>query len=86
MGRVVKVFYGDDGKVRVVNVRTAKGIFKRPITKIVMLLPMSDSEKELIQKDSVFGGRDVLASSSWVVGEDRTNSITLISLFTSLIV
>lgn len=37
MGRIVELYPGQDGLVRVVNVRTAKSVFKRPISKIVPL-------------------------------------------------
>ncbi|GFX62415.1 uncharacterized protein TNCV_1381401 [Trichonephila clavipes] len=33
LGRVVQVFPGDDGAVRVVDVKTQRGQFRRPITK-----------------------------------------------------
>ena len=36
--RVEKVFPGQDGKVRVVEVRTSKGRYNRPITSIVVLV------------------------------------------------
>ncbi|GFV64383.1 integrase catalytic domain-containing protein [Trichonephila clavipes] len=35
LGRVVKVFPGDDGAVRVVDVKTQRGQFRRPITRSV---------------------------------------------------
>lgn len=38
-GLIVKVFPGDDGKVRNVRVKTLVGEYERPITKIVVLLP-----------------------------------------------
>ncbi|GFW40650.1 uncharacterized protein TNCV_2835941 [Trichonephila clavipes] len=41
LGRVVQVFPGDDGAVRVVNVKTQRGQFRRPITKCC-LLPTED--------------------------------------------
>ncbi|XP_055714211.1 uncharacterized protein LOC129808457 [Phlebotomus papatasi] len=37
LGRVVQTFPGNDGRVRVVNVKTIKGIYRRPITKVVYL-------------------------------------------------
>lgn len=37
LGRVVKTYPGSDGHVRVVDVRTASGIVKRPIAKLVVL-------------------------------------------------
>ena len=38
LGRVIEVFVGKDGFVRVVNVRTKNGIFKRPVHKLALLL------------------------------------------------
>ena len=37
MARVEKTYPGQDGLVRVVDVKTSKGLFKRPVTKIVRL-------------------------------------------------
>ncbi|XP_054715530.1 uncharacterized protein LOC129225009 [Uloborus diversus] len=37
LGRVMETFPGDDGAVRVVQVKTTSGTFKRPITKIAPL-------------------------------------------------
>ncbi|XP_059225785.1 uncharacterized protein LOC131997922 [Stomoxys calcitrans] len=42
MGRVEETIKGEDGIVRVVNVRTSSGIFKRAITKLAVL-PISES-------------------------------------------
>nr|XP_041633398.1 uncharacterized protein LOC121503234 [Drosophila kikkawai] len=44
LGRIDSVFPGPDGHVRVVNIRTARGIVKRPVAKVV-LLPGATSEK-----------------------------------------
>ena len=37
MGRVVKLFPGNDGVVRVVQIKTKQGLFKRPVVKLVSL-------------------------------------------------
>ena len=37
LGRVVSVYTGQDGLVRVVSVKTATGTYRRPITKVVLL-------------------------------------------------
>lgn len=37
LGRVVETFPGNDGRVRVINVKTIKGIYRRPITKVIYL-------------------------------------------------
>ena len=39
MGRIVDVFPGADRKVRNVNVKTAKGVYSRPVTKIAVIYP-----------------------------------------------
>ena len=38
LARVIEIHQGRDGKTRVVTVRTAKGVYKRPIVKIVPLV------------------------------------------------
>ena len=40
LGRIVTTYPGRDGLVRVVDVKTSHGIYKRPITKIALLLPI----------------------------------------------
>ena len=37
LGRVSKVFPGTDGLVRVVEVKTSRGVYRRPVTKVVRL-------------------------------------------------
>jgi len=37
MGRIQEIHPGNDGVVRVATVRTAKGIYKRPITRLCLL-------------------------------------------------
>ena len=44
LARIKEIFPGADGKVRVASVRTAKGCYKRPVTKIVQLLPADSNE------------------------------------------
>ncbi|XP_058448639.1 uncharacterized protein LOC131428610 [Malaya genurostris] len=44
LGRVVKVFYGTDGNIRVVSVRTKDGCFDRGISKLCVL-PIRDNVK-----------------------------------------
>ena len=39
LGRIVKTYPGKDSIVRVVDVKTSHGVYKRPITKISLLLP-----------------------------------------------
>ncbi|XP_026330396.1 uncharacterized protein LOC113237898 [Hyposmocoma kahamanoa] len=53
MGRVERTYPGPDGSVRVADVRTKTGVFKRPTSKLVVLL----KEEEATQ--SCAGGRDV---------------------------
>ena len=39
LGRVVKTFHGEDHLVRVVDVKTQSGIYRRPVTKVALILP-----------------------------------------------
>ena len=41
LARVVAVYPGSDGLVRVVSVKTAKGVYKCPVTKVAFLVPDS---------------------------------------------
>ncbi len=43
LARIEHVHPGRDGVVRVVSIRTANGVYKRPVTKVALLLP-SDSD------------------------------------------
>ena len=43
LGRVIEVFTGKDGIMRVVNVKTKNGIFKRPVHKLAVLLPKENN-------------------------------------------
>ena len=42
LAKVIQTHTGRDGLVRVVTIKTATGTYKRPVTKIALLLP-SDS-------------------------------------------
>ena len=42
LGRVVEVYPGSDGLVRVVQVRTSSGTYQRLVSKIALLLPLVD--------------------------------------------
>ena len=42
LARVVQVYPGRDDLVRVVSVKTAQGIYKRPVTKIAVVLQVED--------------------------------------------
>ncbi len=46
LGRIVKTYPGQDGLVRVVLVKTAKSLLRRPICKLVLLLKESDKAKQ----------------------------------------
>ncbi|XP_055715021.1 uncharacterized protein LOC129809234 [Phlebotomus papatasi] len=59
LGLISSVFPGKDGKIRVVDVTTAKGKFRRPITKIVKL-PTNDE----LEKNWPLSGEDVRAQNS----------------------
>lgn len=45
MGTIVGVFPGSDGRVRNVNVKTPKGVYSRPITKIAVIYPVEGYEE-----------------------------------------
>ena len=42
LARVVQVYPGKDGLVRVVLVKTTQGVYKRPITKVAVFLPVEE--------------------------------------------
>ena len=44
LARVIDVHPGKDNLIRVVTVKTSKGIYKRPVTKIVVVLPARPSD------------------------------------------
>lgn len=52
MGRVSKLYQGDDGKVRVVDLKTSDGVIRRPVAKLAVLDVGSREETE-----SCIGGR-----------------------------
>ena len=43
-GRIVKVYPGNDGRIRNVKVKTATSSYERPITKIAVLYPAEGYE------------------------------------------
>ena len=43
LGRVVQTFSGKDGLVRVANVKTQRGVYKRPVHKLALLLSSENS-------------------------------------------
>ena len=43
LARVTSVYQGQDGLVRVVKLKTSKGEYNRPISKVVLLLPNTDT-------------------------------------------
>ena len=46
LGRIIKVYPGADGRVRSVKVKTDKGEYQRPVTKIVVLHPAEGFEDQ----------------------------------------
>ena len=42
LAKVVQTYPGKDGLVRVVDVKTSKGTYKRPVTKVAVLLPYAE--------------------------------------------
>ncbi|GFY25965.1 uncharacterized protein TNCV_1917151 [Trichonephila clavipes] len=64
LGRILEVYHGSDGKVRVVKVKTQSGEFKRAISKIAVL-PIDTNPTPLAHADT---SRDVLprgGASQW---------------------
>ena len=55
LAKVVDVYPGEDGFVRVASVKTEWGLFKRPVSKLVMLLP----DDEDTSTECVFGAEYV---------------------------
>lgn len=49
-GEVVKVYQGPDGRTRIVDVRTAGGVLRRPTSRLIIVVPASQRE------DGVLGG------------------------------
>ena len=45
MGRVLNIYPGDDGVVRVAEVKTGTGLYTRPVTKLCLLLQSSPEEE-----------------------------------------
>ena len=42
LGRVMKTYPGKDNLVRIINVKTSRGVYKCPVTKIALLLPVKN--------------------------------------------
>ena len=42
LGKIIEVYPGQDGLIRVVSVKTASGVYKRPVNKVALLLPFED--------------------------------------------
>ena len=66
LGQVISTFPGNDGRVRVAMVCTPTSTYKRPIAKLVLLLPQDSSKGE-----SSFGGRDVRAQAEDVKANEQ---------------
>ena len=61
-GLIIKTYPGTDGKVRVVDVKTEKGIsHKRPIVKVVVLLPQDENLGQAAGAGGVCLGPEALA-------------------------
>lgn len=74
LGRIEEIYPGQDGAVRVVNVRTSQGIYQRPITKICPL-PIEDNEdsKEELEDPNVSASPSQLEGSS---GGENVRALT----------
>ena len=59
IGRIVEVYPGKDGLVRVAKIKTSKLIYKRPIAKLVHLFFMTT-----VRRQDVFGGAGCLSEMS----------------------
>ena len=62
LGQVAEVYPGQDGLVRVVSVKTARGIYRRPVVKVAVLIPIVNYELSYHPntKDTCLGRRDML--------------------------
>jgi hypothetical protein len=47
VGKVIKVYPGQDGKIRNTMVKTSTSTYERPITKLVVIYPAEGYEEEL---------------------------------------
>ena len=72
LAKVIQTHTGKDGLVRVVTIKTATGTYKRPVTKIALLLP-SDSPPKLL--DCTY-----LCSFVWLMLNHCTCSFSLIAI------
>ena len=66
LAKIVAVFPGKDGKVRVVQVKTSTGILKRPTAKLALILSHDPDTTESGMDHSSFGGWCVEAHSTSV--------------------
>ena len=46
IGKIVKTFPGQDGKARNVKIKTLSGQYVRPVTKIVVIVPVDEDKDE----------------------------------------
>lgn len=85
LARVVKVHYGNDNVVRVVEVKTANGIFKRPIHRLARLPIKTDCEEPVTPDDKNHtinsSTPDLNAPRAKRQKTSATLSLTLIALF-----
>ena len=59
--RVMDLYPGKDGNVRVVQVKAASSIYQRPVAKLALILPESTSPAGTVEGHSPFGGECVPA-------------------------
>ncbi|KAL7726462.1 hypothetical protein ACLKA6_001084 [Drosophila palustris] len=74
MGRIVKTYPGQDNHVRVVDVKTASGIFKRPITRLAPLFP-----EEMAKKRPINEAEDTDTTDAPIAQRKRLTSPTISS-------
>ena len=46
LGKIIKVYPGEDGRTRNVKVKTATGEYRRPVTKIAVIYPAEGYDNE----------------------------------------
>ena len=75
MAKVVKVFPGKDGKVRVADVKTQRGTYRRPIVKLVILLPHEDETSSIPPPGGCSGPRPSTADQTSRLPDQTQNVV-----------
>ncbi|KAM8702151.1 hypothetical protein ACLKA7_005595 [Drosophila subpalustris] len=86
MGRIVKTYPGQDNHVRVVDVKTASGIFKRPITRLAPLFPEEMAKKRPINEAEDTGTTDApIAQRKRLMSPTISSSMLILLLMLPLV-